>query len=306
MKRMLAFLVLVWFGIGFCHAGIDNTNSLPGGIGDAAGGMLSRMRGEVAGEIRRKMDAGSVTGKDLEDLLHKLSAVSNAVAAAGLNQKIEVAIRQLEKTQTEASAALKNPDSKALLQFDVQPLLLKLEWLKAQNDVLQRQLSDLASTLLEVSAWSKIMTQVMPQDQITSKIKARLNQLANQWEQGGAESGRPAGQRDVVAEARGMKGATLQGEIPAAEDVGSSGNLSTGALEVARMVRVGKTEKEILRYVARSKEPFALTAGQIIYLRREGVPNALIVSMLSRDQEVAVSVVGASAGNTRSVARSKP
>jgi hypothetical protein len=301
------------------------------------------------------METGSLVEKDLEELSQRLVAVSNVVAGADLDRKLGTAIAQLEKSQSEAVAVLKSPDSKALLQFDIQPMLLKMQWIKAQNQVLKQQLSELASTLQEVSAWAKIMSQVVPQDQVREKVKTRLDQLLTQWDQGATESGSgspspwppgegrtavgvvasgspspwpsPPGEgradsRDTrattasppgegrrpaerpapapfaaAAEARQQGSKVL--ERPAVEDQGTSKGLSRGASEVARRVRKGAAEKEVIRYVHNSSEAFALSAGQIIYLRRQGVSSPMVVAMLTRDRELSEVVVDRSFSRAR-------
>jgi hypothetical protein len=297
----------------------------PTGMADVAGDLLTKMRSEVSAEIHRRMETGSLVEKDLEDLSQRLVAVSNVVAAADLDRKLETGIAQLEKSQSEAVAVLKSPDSKALLQFDIQPMLLKMQWVKAQNQVLKQQLSELASTLQEVSAWTKIMSQVVPQDQVREKVKTRLDQLLTQWDQGATQSesrspseasplgplgeGRrpaklpaPAPFAEAPEAGRGARVLERQGmavETIAVEDKGTSKGLSRGALEVARRVRGGATEKEVMRYVHNSSEAFALSAGQIIYLRRQGVSSPMVVAMLTRDRELSEVVVDRSFSRAR-------
>jgi hypothetical protein len=63
--------------------------------------------------------------------------------------------------------------------------------------------------------------------------------------------------------------------------------LSSGATDVLKLARAGVNDEVILAYIKNSSKGFDLDAGEIVYLRGEGVSNASITAMLNQRQTAA-------------------
>jgi hypothetical protein len=125
----------------------------------------------------------------------------------------------------------------------------------------------------------------------------------------------------VVVAGLSLSAATLQAQAvadnnaPQAAAVASAPQLSYGASQILRLMQAKVGDDTIIAYVKNSQDSYALTADQIIYLRRQGVSDAVINVMLNRPkssvaaapatsapQQTSASTVTTPSGSTATVA----
>jgi hypothetical protein len=79
--------------------------------------------------------------------------------------------------------------------------------------------------------------------------------------------------------------------------------LSAGAAEVLQLQQAKISETTLLTFIQNSPATYALDAGQIIYLKQQGVPDGVVTAMLSHKPAAAAAASTANATSTATVTR---
>jgi len=94
--------------------------------------------------------------------------------------------------------------------------------------------------------------------------------------------------RDMMAQKGSSDAATIPNVAPTAAPAGGAPvELSYGMPQVLQLVKAKVSENVILTYVQNSGNRYGLNANQIVYLRQQGVSDAIITAMLNQHAQVA-------------------
>jgi hypothetical protein len=105
--------------------------------------------------------------------------------------------------------------------------------------------------------------------------------------------------RDVMAQTGSSDAATISNVAQtAAPSVGAPVQLSYGVPQVLQLSQAQVGDSTIIAYVQNSGTIYSLNAPEIIYLKQQGISDAVITTMLNQRQRVAQSAVQAPAATT--------
>lgn len=284
----------------------ENTNVSPMAVVASAQELFSTVRREVANGIEAKLKNKTALSADLTGIVAILDAQTNKLARAGLDQKLDLATKQLLIVQTQAVALLRDPANKAMAAgLEPQQWLDELAHQKATGQTLERRLTRLRATVEELRRWAAMLEPVAPPDQIATRLKRRMGELLTEWqsqkpdtnqapEKMEADTGNPVQRAgadppanenavsDSGATTDSPQSITLAQATRTGIPVYKLIRLSPAVATVVKLAEEGAPEDQITAFVDRCPSAFGLGADQIIYIRSK-VSSAVICRMLQHD-----------------------
>ena len=155
----------------------------PSQAAESASNILSKVHAEIADKIHSKIQTADVGLQDLQELLTFLDSESNSVVQAKVESKLDLAAKQLETARTKAEGLLADPDNKTELSLNADKWLNEIQWQKASVTILLANIAHLRSVIAELFQWNQVLDPVVPPSQISVKLKIRLNEILNRWDQ---------------------------------------------------------------------------------------------------------------------------
>ncbi|MEY2429305.1 MAG: hypothetical protein QOJ40_2190 [Verrucomicrobiota bacterium] len=282
-------------------------NGYPAAVAQSAESLFKSVRSEVSSGIQLRLNAKEIGSKDLETILVLLNSGTSKLREAAFDEKLARAVQQVENVNTQVLAVLKDPGNKEIFALGLEPeqWLNQIRLQRACGGILEKKIARLRKTIEELRNCAAILEPVTPPDQLSDRIKLRLNQLLSEWNQEPGAPKKPIAQESAINEADGGSDTERMpiGKEPVEENTGQTSNtrsaitewganrprptiidMSPGVENVVKMVRVGAREREVLKYIGASTKPFMVTtAEEILYLRRNRLSAPIIAAMLQRD-----------------------
>jgi hypothetical protein len=154
----------------------------PSEAAQSASNILSKVHAEIADKIRSRLQT-EVGMQDLQTLLTFLDSESNSVVQSKIKNKLDLAANQLETAQNKAEGLLADPDNKTELSLNADKWLNEIQLQKAEETILLANIGHLRSVIAELLQWDQVLDPVVPPSQISEKLKIRLNEILNRWDQ---------------------------------------------------------------------------------------------------------------------------
>ena len=162
--------------------GQDNPKIYPSEAASAASNLLSEVHVQVADKIRSQIQT-EVGAQDLRALLNFLGTESNSLVQANVEEKLDLAAKQLEDARAQAAAVLTDADDKTELSLEPDKWLHEIALQKSRETILLANIGHLQRVIDELLRWDEALNSVMPSLQLSAKLEIRLNQLLTEWGQ---------------------------------------------------------------------------------------------------------------------------
>ncbi len=299
MKTFLFVLLVCLFQV----AVFGEDKIYPSEAASGASNFLSKIHEQIADKIRSEIQT-DISVQDLQALLNFLDAQSNSVVHSHVEERLDLAAKQLEAARAQAAAILNDPGNKTALSMEPDEWLHEIALQKSQESILLANVGDLRRVIDELVRWDEALDPVMPSSQISDKLKVRLNQLLNEWEQQPSSSNPDQKQlvnntgsennmqkkTELVRTAAVQQDSDSEPSAVAANGNSTSNDIfqpvydaSPATADVLKLKRAKVPETVIFTFINNSHRTFGLNHEQIANLRADGISTPLIRAMMRRD-----------------------
>jgi hypothetical protein len=269
-------------------------------------------RSNVAHAIQTQINATTIGTKELDAVLTAVSNESTRLHKAGVDTALDAAVRRVETVRTQAVALLKDPANKAMAAgLEPEAWFDEITLQRRAGKIVESDLAQLRTTIDELRRWVSLVAGVAPPEQITSRLRARLNDVLRDWRRSAEASGQnskeaeghirtsprlrtaPSGEVEIIAtnslespEQSTSSHGTQR--IRAANQMQAVTVLSAPVAAVVKMTEMGAAEHHIEAFVDAYPTRFGLDANQIICLNGR-VPSAITCRMVQHDAKLRAS-----------------
>jgi hypothetical protein len=117
---------------------------------------------------------------DIAALTHTLEDATNVLSTNQIDERVAVE----EKIIRDALIAMSrlDPGRSTNLDFSPDPLLERLKVLRGESSALRERISQLHSSIGQLTAWAAIMRSVLTDKAVASRIQGRMTEILRQWD----------------------------------------------------------------------------------------------------------------------------